>query len=253
MVLASAVTAAAGQDGLAGWVTQVMESLGSPGVGLLIALENVFPPIPSELVLPLAGFAAGQGAFGLIPAMLWATVGSVLGALLLFWLGHALGRDRLIRIIDRMPLVHVSSMLKAEEEFARHGRGAVFFGRLVPGVRSLVSIPAGLSQMPLMQFTLYTAAGSLVWNAVLIYAGYALGARWSAVEGYVQQFQYVVIAVVTALFVYAVYRRIRRSRTPGEREKAQREAERAAEAVDAARRHKEERSAQKNGSHGGAS
>lgn len=205
-------TATPSADGLAGWIVQVMEAVGSPGVGLLVALENLFPPLPSEVVLPLAGFAASRGSLSLIAAILWATAGSVLGAWALYGLGVLLGRDRLLHLLERMPLVDVGDMLKAEEFFVRHGSAAVFFGRLVPVVRSLVSVPAGLERLPAVRFTVLTTLGSLLWNSALIVAGYALGERYGLVAEYLHHVQYAVVALlVLGLLAYA-YTRLRRRR-----------------------------------------
>ncbi|MEU7480880.1 DedA family protein [Lentzea sp. NPDC042327] len=170
---------------LVDWVTDLMQSAGAPGAALAIALENLFPPLPSEVFLPLAGFTAAQGKMSLLDAILWTTAGSVAGALLLYWLGHLLGRDRVRRIAARMPLVRVSDVDKTEAWFLRNGYRAVFFGRMIPVFRSLISIPAGVERMRLAPFLGYTAAGSLLWNTALILAGYLLGDNWHLVEQYV--------------------------------------------------------------------
>ncbi|MDX8028864.1 DedA family protein [Lentzea sp. BCCO 10_0856] len=180
------------------WITRLMEALGSPGAGLAVALENVFPPVPSEVILPLAGFTAGQGKISLIAAILWTTAGSVVGALALYGLGAWLGLERLRRIADRVPFVKVSDVDKADAWFDEHGTKAVFVGRMVPVVRSLISIPAGVSGMPVVKFTLYTAAGSLVWNTALILAGYALGENYELVDRYLG---WVSTAVLVALAI----------------------------------------------------
>ena len=186
------------------WIVEVMKTVGAPGVGLATALETVFPPIPSEAVLPLAGYTASQGHYGLVAAIVWATAGSLVGALVLYYAGAVLGERRLCAIADRIPLLHARDVERSVEWFHRHGRAAIFFGRLVPGVRSLISIPAGVNRMPLVQFVGYTAAGSLVWNSALIVAGYLLGARWHVVEtsvGEVSTVVYVLLALAAAWFV----------------------------------------------------
>lgn len=192
------------------WIVWVMRTIGAPGVGVATALETVFPPLPSEAVLPLAGFTAGQGHYGVVSAVVWATVGSLVGALVLYYVGAAWGADRLSRVAGRIPLLHARDVHRSIDWFGRHGRSAVFIGRLVPGVRSLISIPAGVDRMPVLQFVGYTTAGSLVWNAVLIGAGYQLGSRWHVIEGYVDDFSsvaYVLLAVAVTIFVV---RRVRR-------------------------------------------
>ncbi|MFE6964853.1 DedA family protein [Agromyces sp. NPDC057679] len=175
-----------------------MEWLGAPGAGLAIAAENLFPPLPSELILPMAGFTASRGSFGLVEVLLWTTLGSVVGALALYGLGAWLGRDRLLRIVDRMPLVKVSDVDRAEAWFERHGSKAVFFGRMIPLFRSLISIPAGIERMPLLRFTLLTTAGSAIWNTIFVLAGFLLGENWHVVEQYADAFQLLVIVVAVA-------------------------------------------------------
>ncbi len=206
-------TAPGPTDGLGGWIVDTMETLGAPGAGLLVFLENLFPPIPSEVILPLAGYSASVGTLGLVAVLVWTTIGSVVGAWVLYGLGALLGRRRLLRIVDVMPLVDVEEMTRAEGWFNRHGRSSIFFGRLVPGVRSLISIPAGIERMSPVTFTAFTLAGSAMWNAVLVGAGYVLGENWQAVAGYVDAVKYVVIAVLIALFVWYVVRRVRRNRS----------------------------------------
>jgi membrane protein DedA with SNARE-associated domain len=194
------------------WVVLVMRTIGSPGVGVATALETVFPPVPSELVLPLAGYTASQGHYGLLPAIAWATAGSLAGALVLYWLGAAWGLARVCALADRIPLVHADDVVRAVEWFGRHGRTAVLVGRLVPGVRSLVSIPAGVDRMPLPTFCLYTTVGSLAWNAALVLAGYELGAQWHVVEAYVGPAGTVVWGLVALAVLVLAVRRLRRLR-----------------------------------------
>ena len=197
-----------GLTGLAGLVADTITALGAIGVGLLVALENLFPPIPSEVVLPLAGFLAGQGRMPVVLVIVAATVGSVVGALLLYWAGAALGRRRLYRIADRMPLVEVEDLGRAESWFATHGGRAVLIGRLVPVVRSLISVPAGVERMPLVRFTVYTTLGSAVYNAVLVMAGYLLGSRWEDVGQYSSAINYVIYAVIAGALLLFVVRRL---------------------------------------------
>lgn len=194
------------------WATGAMATFGAPGAGLVVALENLFPPIPSEIVLPLAGFAAGRGEFSLVAAVVWTTAGSVVGAVALYLVGMLASDAWLRRTIARLPLVGEDDVRRAEEWFDRHGRAAVFLGRMVPGVRSFVSIPAGQRRMPWWEFTLFTALGSLIWNAVFVGGGYALGSRWALVEQYAGVFQTVVFVLFGALVVYALLRRYRRRR-----------------------------------------
>ena len=199
-------------DGVTGWVTGLMERLGGPGAGLAVALENLFPPIPSEVILPLAGFTASQGRMSLVGAIVWTTIGSIVGALALYYIGAALGRDRMRALAERLPLIKLEDVDRTEAWFLRHGVKAVFFGRMIPIFRSLISIPAGVERMPVPVFLLYTALGSLIWNTTFVLAGYLLGEQWHVVEAYAGTFQKVVIVAVVAGACWFVVSRVRRSR-----------------------------------------
>lgn len=204
--------AAAEPTGFTGWVVGVMETLGGPGAGLIIALENVFPPIPSELILPLAGFAASRGDMNIVSAVLWTTIGSIVGALVLYWLGASLGRDRMRRIAARLPLVKVADVDRTEAWFAKHGVKAVFLGRMIPLFRSFISLPAGVEKMPLPTFVLFTGLGSLIWNTLFVVAGYLLGENWYLVEEYAGIVSKVVVGAVVVALVHFVVARVRRER-----------------------------------------
>ena len=195
-------------DGVAGWAVGLMESLGPVGAGLAIALENLFPPLPSEIILPLAGFTASQGSFGLVEAILWTTAGSVVGAFALYWVGALVGRERTRWIAERLPLVKVEDVDRTEQFFLKHGAATVFFGRFIPIFRSLISIPAGVERMPQWKFLGLSAAGSLVWNTIFVCAGYLLGEQWHVVEEYAGVLQKVVIGVVAAAVVWFVVTRV---------------------------------------------
>ncbi|MEV0699163.1 DedA family protein [Saccharopolyspora sp. NPDC050389] len=210
--LAQPGDAAAQTDGLIGWITGLMETIGGPGAGLAVALENLFPPIPSEVILPLAGFAASRGTMSLPGAILWTTLGSLVGAVVLYYLGAWLGRDRTRTIAAKLPLVKVSDVDRTEAWFARHGTKAVFLGRMVPIFRSFISLPAGVKRMPMPAFLVLTALGSLIWNTALVLAGYLLGQSWWIVESYVGIFQKVVIVAVVVAVVWFVAARIVRMR-----------------------------------------
>lgn len=209
--------------GLAGWVVSVIDAFGPVGVGLLVALENLFPPIPSEVVLPVAGYVASQGGMSVWWAVAAATTGAVVGAWALYGIGAWVGRERILRWLEAIPLMEPEDLEQAESWFVRHGGVAVLVGRCVPVVRSLVSVPAGVERMSLLRFTAYTALGSAVWNGALVWAGYALGSQWEDVGRYSDWLNaavYVVIAVVLVRFVWS------RTGARGERRRAAREARR---------------------------
>lgn len=201
--------------GLAGLAVDVMDRLGGPGAALLVGLDNVFPPVPSELVLPLAGFAASQGTMSLLMALFWTTAGSVVGALVTYWLGARLGRDRVRGLIVRVPLMKESDFDRTERWFARHGTKAVFFGRMVPVFRSLISLPAGVERMPVWRFVSLTALGSAIWNSAFVLAGYLLGANWHVVDSYAGILQYVVLAGIAVAIVVFVVKRLRERKKAG--------------------------------------
>jgi membrane protein DedA with SNARE-associated domain len=185
---------------LTNWAKDIVESAGYFGVFIMIVLENVFPPIPSEAILPLAGFLAGEGRFWLPAVILAATAGAVVGALILYVLAAWFGDGRVRWLIVRYGkwfAISESDLDKANDWFDRQGGKAVFICRMVPILRSIVSLPAGLRRMPIVPFVLYTAAGALIWNSILIVAGWWLGDNWEEVSTVVDYLQIpVVLAVI---------------------------------------------------------
>jgi membrane protein DedA with SNARE-associated domain len=198
--------------GLAGLITDIIAALGPIGVGVLVALETVFPPIPSELILPLSGYLASRGRMSLAAVVIGATLGSLAGALALYWAGAALGQKRLRRLAERTPLVEVDDLERAEGWFDRHGGLAVLIGRVVPVVRSLVSVPAGVAGMPLWRFILFTTIGSGVYNLVLVGSGWLLGSRWKTVEQYSNYLNYAIYAAILVAVGLFALKRVRRRR-----------------------------------------
>ena len=195
------------------WLVSLMETVGAPGVGLAILIETVFPPIPSEVVLPLSGFASTEGHMSAWAAFVWATGGSLIGAWLLYWLGAVIGADRLRVIADRVWLVDGSDVDKSLRWFDRFGDAVILIGRVIPGIRSLISIPAGVHRMHLVKFSVLTLIGSAVWNAVLIWLGVLLGANYHRVSDTIDSFStviYVLCALALALCVVYLVRRDRR-------------------------------------------
>lgn len=208
-------TAASGNglSGLAGIAANVIEALGEIGVGALTLIETVFPPIPSEVILPLSGFQANVGSLNVWLVVIAATIGSYLGALLLYGLGHVLGEERAIRLLSRLPLVDREDFERASGWFSRHGRPAIFFGRLIPGVRSLISLPAGAQRMPLVTFTVFTVLGSALWNGLLVGLGYALGTQYELVDRFSPILDWAFIIAVVGIVVWLIVRRVRRGRS----------------------------------------
>ncbi|MET7362594.1 DedA family protein [Streptomyces sp. NPDC005562] len=203
--------------GIAGWAADLVDVLGGPGAGLAIALENLFPPLPSEVILPLTGFAAGQGVISLFSALFWTTLGSVVGAAALYGIGVLFGRERMHALWARLPLVKTADLERTEAWFARHGTKAVLLGRMVPIFRSLISVPAGVERMRLPLFLALTTAGSLVWNSVLVLAGYWLGDRWDTVGTYVGFLSKAVLVLVVGAAAVYVAVRVRSRGRPGAR------------------------------------
>ncbi|QUW20011.1 DedA family protein [Agrococcus sp. Marseille-Q4369] len=192
-----------------------METIGAPGAAVAIAAENLFPPIPSEVILPLAGFSAAQGTFTVAEAIIWTTIGSVFGALVLYLLGRWLGHDRLVSIARKMPLVRASDIDKTTAWFAKHGWKTVLFGRFLPIFRSLISIPAGIERMPVLLFLGLTLVGSAIWNTIFILIGVFLGRNYHVIEPYMDWLQWVVIGLVIVVLVWFVVHRMLQNRKEG--------------------------------------
>jgi membrane protein DedA with SNARE-associated domain len=202
-------------SGLTDWVTDVVETLGYVGVAFLVAVESVFPPIPSEIVLPLAGYVAGRGDASVIGMILAATVGSLVGAWILYGISAAIGPARLHRFIGRYGRwfgLKPADLVRAEAWFDRRSDAAVLLGRCVPLIRSIVSVPAGFRRMPLVRFSVLTFLGSLVWNIALVSAGAVLGDRWEEVGSVVGILQTIVIVVIVALLAWFVWKRFLKPR-----------------------------------------
>lgn len=197
------------------WTTQVMQAYGYPGLVFIVLVENLFPPIPSEIVLPFAGFMTAQGALTLPGAVLAATMGSVLGAIALYWVGLWFGRERIYAIVERygrILTISTADVQKTEDWFGKYGPLTVFFCRMVPVMRSLISIPAGLVQMRMPMFIFYTTVGSLIWNLVLVGLGAILGTAWPLVSQWVSYYQDVVLVILVALLLVGLFLLVKRKR-----------------------------------------
>lgn len=191
------------------WITQLLERLGYIGIALLMLAENLFPPIPSELIMPFAGFASARGELNFIGVIAAGTVGSLIGALPWYWAGRALGHERLVKWADkhgRWLTLSGDEVKEANRWFARHCGRAVLFGRLVPAIRTLISVPAGIAQMNIARFLLYSALGTLIWNVTLAGLGLKLGENYSKVADVLDPVTKAIVAAIIAIYLYRVVR-----------------------------------------------
>ena len=187
------------------FIVNTMQQAGYAGVFLLMAAENLFPPIPSELIMPLAGFIAARGDLNVVLVVLAGTLGSVLGALPWYYAGKRLGKDRLKRLAarhGRWMTISSANVDKAMDRFERHGHGTIFIGRLIPAIRTLISVPAGIDRMPMLPFLAYSTAGSLLWTGVLTAAGYVLKAQYELVADYIDPVSKGVLILIAAGYLY---------------------------------------------------
>ncbi len=181
-----------------------MQSMGYLGIGLLMFLENLFPPIPSELIMPLAGFTASKGDMQLAPAIAAGTIGTILGALPWYYAGKLLSEERLKHLADKYGkwiTVSGADIDKSNRWFNRHGNKAVFLCRLVPGVRTLISLPAGINNMPLIPFLAYSTGGTILWVSFLTLAGYKLAENYERVEQYLAPVSKIVAVTIVIGFI----------------------------------------------------
>ena len=189
------------------WIFTIMEEFGYIGIMAVIALENLFPPIPSEIVLPFGGFMTTRTSLTVVGVIIASTVGSVIGAVILYWIGRIINVDQLEKFVERWGhLLRISKkdIRSAEGWFLRYGNWTVFFCRLIPVVRSLISIPAGMAKMNFMTFILFSTMGTVVWNTILVSLGAVLGESWEEILGYVELYKsafYVVFAIIAFLFI----------------------------------------------------
>ncbi len=190
-------------------IVDIVSQGGYLGIFLLMLAENVFPPIPSELIMPLAGFVAARGELDIVLVILAGTAGSVAGALPWYYAGALFGKERLKRManrIGRLMTVSPADIDTASGWFERHEGMAVFFGRLIPAIRTLISVPAGIVRMPLLPFLAYSTIGSLIWTALLAVTGYLLQSQYEMVEQYVDPVSKGVVFLVIAVYVYRFIR-----------------------------------------------
>ncbi|MGK7863458.1 DedA family protein [Falsiroseomonas sp. E2-1-a4] len=196
------------------WVTNIVAAGGWPGVMALMFMENLFPPIPSEVIMPLAGFAAARGQMSLTLALIAGVIGTLLGNAVWYELSRAIGADRIRPLVGRYGrwfAVGEDDLRKAEATLAKYGPIALSFGRLLPGIRTLISIPAGLIRIPRPVFYLYTTLGTAVWITFLTMAGYLLEDQYDQIEGWLEPLAYVVVGGFIATYAWHIWStRVRR-------------------------------------------
>ena len=183
------------------WITNTVNSLGYVGIALLMLLENIFPPIPSELIMPLSGFTVTQGQLNFAYVVIAGVIGSVLGALPWYYLGRLWGLKRIERLADRYGkwlTISSKDIQHAKRWFERKGKATACFSRIVPGVRTYISVPAGISKMPLLPFLIYSTLGTALWVTLLTYAGYILGANYDRVKVFLAPLSVLVAIVLIA-------------------------------------------------------
>ena len=198
------------------WINSLMSGLGYWGIGLLMFLENLFPPIPSELIMPLAGFTVAQGKMNFGLAVLAGTIGTMLGTYAWYYLGRLVNYQRLEIWTDRYgKWIGVTSkdIDRVNDWFNTHGRNAVFFGRMVPGIRTLISLPAGMNQMSFAKFTIYSTVGTLIWTLALTTAGFVLGENYGSIEQYLAPVSKLVLFGLIGLFGYWIFKKTRRTKS----------------------------------------
>ncbi len=190
----------------------LISSAGYPGIAAVMALENIFPPIPSEAVMPFAGFLVAQGQFSLLPTIGAGVLGTVLGAVALYAIGAVLSGDRFRQLIGRYGkyiLVSEKDLARAEEFFARRGEWAVLIARVIPIIRSIISVPAGFVKMGMGKFLVLTTLGTAAWTTLLTYAGIVLGDNWAQVEPAIKQYEHLVLGALLILGVLYLYHKLR--------------------------------------------
>ena len=192
------------------FIIEIMNDFGYIGIGLLILIENVFPPIPSELILTFGGFMTIDTNMTIVGVIIASTIGSVLGAIILYYIGKILNKERLIKIVTskygKLLRVKPEDIESADKWFDKKGNKTVFFCRFIPVVRSLISIPAGMSEMPLVKFIVYTTFGSAIWNTVLVLVGAFAGDKKDLILTIIDDASYVIVALIVIVFLIFVYR-----------------------------------------------
>ena len=190
-------------------ILSIMNQFGYIGVLLLIAIENVFPPIPSEVILLFGGFMTTYTELNVIGMILFATLGSLIGAIVLYYVGKILNKERLKKIVSgkvgKILRLKNEDIEKADHWFDTKGNKTVFFCRFIPIVRSLISIPAGMSEMPMLKFLIYTTFGSLIWNTVLVVIGNRVGENWTSILDILDKYSNIVLVLLIIIAIVCIY------------------------------------------------
>ena len=197
------------------FILDFIQSLGYSGVFILMTLESALIPIPSEIVMPFGGFLAHKGILSFTGVVLAGAVGNLVGSLISYYIGYVVHEDTLLRLIQKygkFVLINKTDYLKCSGWFKKHGDGVAFFSRLIPGVRTFISLPAGIFRVNILKFSIYTFVGSLIWSYFLTYIGFYLGANWDSFTSFFGKFQYVVIAAVVFLVVYFLLRKTKKTK-----------------------------------------
>jgi len=192
------------------WVISIMEQLGYLGIALLMFLDNIFPPIPSEVIMPSAGYVASKGELLLVGIIIAGSCGSLLAAALLYWIGRKIPQDRLLNLVDRYGkylFIKRADVIKALKWFEHYGHRIVLLGRMVPAVRSLISIPAGMSRMPFWKFMLYSGLGTVIWTTFLACVGFYLGENQDKMHALMSNVGNMVLAIVVIIALCFVFKR----------------------------------------------
>ena len=192
------------------WITSIMEQLGYFGIALLMFLDNIFPPIPSEIIMPSAGYTASQGQLLLVGVVIAGCIGSLIAAALLYWVGYTFNHERIFRFVDRYGkflFLKSVDVKKSLDWFEQYGHRIVFFGRMIPAVRSLISIPAGMSHMPFWKFMFYSSLGTIIWTTFLASIGFYFGENQILMQQIFSQASYIILSLLAIFLLWLAYRR----------------------------------------------
>lgn len=192
------------------WITSIMEQLGYFGIALLMFLDNIFPPIPSEIIMPSAGYTASQGQLLLVGVVIAGCIGSLIAAALLYWVGYTFNHERIFRFVDRYGkflFLKSVDVKKSLDWFEQYGHRIVFFGRMIPAVRSLISIPAGMSHMPFWKFMFYSSLGTIIWTTFLASVGFYFGENQILMQQIFSQTSYIILSLLAIFLLWLAYRR----------------------------------------------